>query len=244
LARPVIGSNSVSYTGFSAKGVSANADGSYTLRLTQGRNIVRLTNAAGQSVYQVMTAKPCHRDIKVGDEVVTFVKPGDEVTVQYSGLYHPASKLAGIYNFNGFLSYKQASEGITVTSGKGNQYKMASTLAAQAVTFTVPENWTGETIELSDGVMCIGGWGDPVGNHRFTSKERGRAPNFIAIQQSAVFGRVPAVGLDVATSADGISETVNEWSKANEWHDLFGRRIGQPAKPGIYVKNGMKVLLK
>ncbi|MBR6031139.1 MAG: hypothetical protein IKP36_04165 [Bacteroidaceae bacterium] len=245
LARPVVGSNSVSYTGFSAKGVTANADGSYTLRLTQGRNIVRLTNAAGQSVYQVMTTKPCHRDIKVGDEVVTFVKPGDEVTVQYSGLCHPAGKLAGIYNFNGFLSYKQASEGITVTSGKGNQYKMASTATAQAVTFTVPEDWTGETIELSDGVMCIGGWGDPVGNHRFTSKERGRAPNFTSIQQSAVFGRVPSVGIDVATSADGVSETINgQWSKADEWHDLFGRCIGQPTKPGIYVRNGMKVLLK
>ena len=197
LARPVIGTNAASYTGFSAEGVTKNADGSYTLHLTMGRNIVCLTNADGKSLYQVITAKPCHRDIKVGDEVVTMVKPGDEVTVQYSGLYHPAGKLAGIHNFNAFVAYKQATEGITVKNGKGNQYTMAATATAQAVTFTVPENWIYSVIELTDGVMGIGGFGDPVGNHRSTSKDTGRAPNFTAISQTAVFGRVPAVEISV-----------------------------------------------
>ena len=197
LARPVIGTNAASYTGFSAEGVTANADGSYTIRLTEGRNIVCLTGADGKSLYQVITAKPCHRDILVGDEVVTSVKPGDAVTVQYSGLYHPANKLAGIHNFNAYVAYKQASEGIAVKNGKGNQYMMAATATAQAVTFTVPEDWTASTIELTDGVMCIGGFGDPVGNHRATSKTTGRAPNFTAISQSASLGRVPALELPV-----------------------------------------------
>ena len=200
LNRPVIGANYAHYEGFSADGVTANEDGSYTLHLTQGRNIVCLTNAAGQSVYQVMTAKPCHRDILVNNEVVTSVKPGDDVTVQYSGLYHPANKLAGIHNFNAFLAYKKATEGITVKNGKGNQYMMAATPAAQAVTFTVPQDWTSPVIELSDGVMGIGGFGDPVGNHRATSKITGRAPNFTAISQTAVFGRVPAVEIPVKLS--------------------------------------------
>ena len=197
LARPVIGENKASYTGFSADGVSKNADGSYTVRLTEGRNIVCLTGADGKSVYQVMTAKPCHRDILVGEEIVTSVKPGDEVKVQYSGLYHPAGKLAGIHNFSGFVTYKQATEGITVKAGKGNQYKVASTATAQAVSFTVPEDWTAAKILLTDGVMGISGFGDPVGNHRATSKLTGRAPNFTAISQNAVFGRVPDVELSV-----------------------------------------------
>ena len=207
LARPVIGTNAASYTGFSAEGVTANADGSYTVRLTEGRNIVCLTGADGKSVYQIITAKPCHRDILVGEEVVESVKPGDAVTVQYSGLYHPANKLAGIHNFNAFVAYKQASEGLTVKNGKGNQYKVASTPTAQAVTFTVPEDWTAATIELTDGVMGISGFGDPVGNHRFTSKTTGRAPNFTAISQSAVFGRVPALELpvDVPTTAPAVA---------------------------------------
>ena len=197
LARPVIGANAASYTGFSAEGVTANADGSYTVRLTEGRNIVCLTGADGKSVYQVITAKPCHREIKVNDEVVTSVKPGDAVTVQYSGLYHPANKLAGIHNFSGFVAYKQASDGITVKNGKANQYMMAATPTAQAVTFTVPDDWAAATIELTDGVMGISGFGDPVGNHRATSKKTGRAPNFTAISQNAVFGRVPALELPV-----------------------------------------------
>jgi|GEM_PF-647217 len=197
LARPVIGETSASYTGFSSEGVTANADGSYTLRLTEGRNIVCLTDAAGKSLYQVMTAKPCHRDIIVGEEVVTSVKPGDAVKVQYTGLYHPAGKLAGIHNFNAFLDYKKPAEGISVTKGKGNQYTMAASATAQAVSFTVPEDWAETTLTIADGVMCIGGFGDPIGNHRSTSKLTGRAPNFTAISQSAVFGRVPAIELSV-----------------------------------------------
>ena len=201
MSQPVIGTNSISYPAFSGMNIRKNDDGSFTLHLVEGRNIVCLTNNAGQCVYQVMTAKPCHRDITVNDEVVAMVKPGDKVTVQYSGLYHPAGKLAGIHNFSGFLAYKQATEGITVTNGKANQYKMASTPAAQAVTFTVPENWIYPVIELTDGVLGISGFGDPVGNHRATSKLTGRAPNFTAISQSAVFGRVPAVEIAVDVPA-------------------------------------------
>ena len=226
LARPIIGETMASYTGFSAEGVTDNGDGSYTICLTEGRNIVCLTNASGKSVYQVMTAKPCHRDIKVGDEIVTRVNPGDAVTVQYSGLYHPANKLAGIYNFHAFLSYKQASEGLTVTNGKTNQYMYASTATAQAVTFTVPDDWTSPTIELSDGVIGISWYGDPVGNHRFTSKDTGRAPNFTAIQQNAVFGRVPAVVLPVgpepAAPAVATFEDVQDITEPVDGHMSVG----------------------
>lgn len=197
LNRPVIADNAVEYGEFSAEGVTKNADGSYTLHLTEGRNIVCLTDAGGKSLYQVLTAKPCHRDILVGGESVTAVKPGDVVTVQYSGLYHPAGKLAGIHNFNAFLSYKKSTDGIAVQNGKGNQYMMASNAAAQAVTFTVPEDWKEGSIVLSDGVMGIGGYGDPIGNHRSTSKLTGRAPNFSAISQTAVLGRVPSVTVSV-----------------------------------------------
>ena len=205
LAQPVIGANAASYNGFSQEGVTANADGSYTLHLTQGRNIVRLTNAAGESLYQVMTAKPCHLEVTVGEKTMSMtggqwgmVKPGDAVTVQYSGLFHPAGKLAGIHNFSAGLAYMQASEGVTVTGGRKNQYTMAANAVPQSVTFTVPEDWSAETVELTDGVLAISGFGDPVGNHRATSKLTGRAPNFTAISQTAVFGRVPDLSFKVA----------------------------------------------
>ncbi|MBO4607737.1 MAG: DUF4465 domain-containing protein, partial [Prevotella sp.] len=222
LARPTIGTNAVSYTGFSADGVTANGDGSYTLHLTMGRNIVCLTNAAGKSLYQVITAKPCHRDILVGGESVSTVKPGDEVTIQYAGLNHPAGKLAGIHNFNAFVAYKQATEGIKVKNNKGNQYTMAATATAQAVTFTVPEDFTGSVIELSDGVLGISGFGDPVGNHRATSKDTGRAPNFTAISQTAVFGRVPSVVLNVEVPAVATFEDVTDITEPVDGHMSVG----------------------
>ena len=241
LARPTIGANAASYAGFSAEGVTDNADGSYTLHLTMGRNIVRLTGADGKSLYQVITAKPCHRDILVGGDVVESVKPGDAVTVQYSGLYHPAGKLAGIHNFSAGLSYKQASEGLTVKDATKNQYKMASTSAAQAVTFTVPADWTTPTIELTDGVMGISGFGDPVGNHRATSKLTGRAPNFTAISQSAVFGRVPSVNVkvNVPTPEDeGVRTltfedsdykgTTENYAGKLDWSSLIDQQYGGP----------------
>ena len=225
LARPVIGTNAASYSGFSEEGVTKNGDGSYTLHLTQGRNIVCLTNAAGQSLYQVLTAKPCHRDILVGGESVSSVKPGDAVTVQYSGLYHPAGKLAGIHNFSAGLSYKQATEGITVTDGKKNQYTMASNAASQSVSFTVPADFAGSEIVLSDGVLGISGFGDPVGNHRATSKLTGRAPNFTAISQNAVFGRVPSVVISVgvpATLAVATFEDVTDITEPVDGHMSVG----------------------
>ncbi|MBR6319750.1 MAG: DUF4465 domain-containing protein [Prevotella sp.] len=218
LARPVIAGSAVAYSGFTAEGVTRNDDGSYTLRLTQGRNIVCLTNAAGQSVYQVMTAKPCSRTILVNGESVTSVKPGDQVTVQYAGLYHPAGKLAGIHNFSAGLSYKKATEGIAVKDGKKNQYTMASNAAAQSVTFTVPEDFKGTEIVLTDGVMAISGFGDPVGNHRATTKETGRTPNFTAISQSAVFGRVPDVTVKVDVTVTPAVATFEDIELADESH--------------------------
>ena len=201
LSRPVIGTGGVSYGKFQPNDVTKNDDGSYTLHLTEGRNIVCLTDSKGRCTYQVLTVKTCHREITVNGEPVTEVKPGDAVTVQYSGLYHPAGKLAGIHNFNAFVAYKKTNGGLTITNGRGNQYKVASTPTAQAVTFTVPEDWTKPVIELTDGVMGIGGFGDPVGNHRATSKVTGRAPNFTAISQSAVLGRVPEIELSVELPA-------------------------------------------
>ena len=246
LARPVIGQNVASYTGFSTEGVTANGDGSYTLHLTQGRNIVCLTNAAGQSLYQVITAKPCHRDILVGGESVESVNPGDEVTVQYTGLYHPAGKLAGIHNFSAGLSYKQATEGITVKDGKKTQYTMASNAAAQSVTFTVPDDVAAlgglpAEITLSDGVLAISGFGDPVGNHRATSKLTGRAPNFTAISQSAVFGRVPEVVVKVNVASEeeeGVRTltfedsdykgTTENYAGKLDWSSLIDEQYGGP----------------
>ena len=70
IARPIIGEQMMTYNGFSTEGVSKTEDGAYTVLLSEGRTIVRLTDASGNSVYQVLTAKPCHR------EIVNVTRPG------------------------------------------------------------------------------------------------------------------------------------------------------------------------
>jgi hypothetical protein len=53
---------------------------------------------------------------------------------------------------------------------------------------------------------------------------------------------VPSVEIYVGTSATGLSEMKDAESSDDEWYDLFGRRIGQPAKPGFYIREGKKIL--
>ena len=49
-------------------------------------------------------------------------KPGDKVEVSFSTVYHPANKLAGIYNMSASLGYTEPA-----LSGAANQYAFAST---------------------------------------------------------------------------------------------------------------------
>lgn len=196
IAYPVIGEQSASYTGFGTEGVTKNDDGSYTLLLKEGRQIVRMTDAAGKSVYQVLTAKSCHREIvnatREGSEIF---QPGDRIKIQYSGLFHPANKLAGIYNMSAYVTYNGIPNGSSLILGSG-QYTFGSAASAQAVTVDIPENYDIETnpeLVMDKGVLQVNGYGDPIGNHRSISHLAGRSPNFTAIAHKTYFGAIPEV---------------------------------------------------
>lgn len=196
IAYPEIGEQMATYSGFVADGVTKNTDGSYTLLLKEGRNIIKLTDSNGNSTYQIMRARPCHRElINVDREGSEIFMPGDKVTVQYSGLFHPANKLAGIYNMSAHAHYSIAPEQIELTTGQ-SQYKVGSTPAAQAVTIEIPDDYdvtASPQIMLSGGVLQAGGFGDPFGNHRTINPITGRQPNFTAVGQMAHFGYLPDV---------------------------------------------------
>lgn len=197
LAYPIIGENSASYNGFGSDGVTANADGSYTLRLKYGRNIVKLTDASGRSVYQVLNARPCHREIiNESREGYDKIYPGDKVKIQYSGLFHPANKLAGIYNMSAYVAYNGTPNGSSLTGG-ANQYTFGSAPKAQAVEVEIPDNFTGTEYVMTEGVIQVNGYGDPIGNHRSIDKTEGRQPNFNAVAHKTYFGAIPQVSLPV-----------------------------------------------
>ena len=200
LAYPTIGENAATYTGFGMEGVTNNEDGSYTVLLKHGRTIVRLTDSSGKSVYQVMTAKSCHRDItnetRSGSD--SFY-PGDKVKIQYSGLFHPANKLAGIYNMSAYVTYNGNPNGTSLILGPG-QYTFGSAPKAQAIEFEIPANYDVDTnpeFILNDGVLQVTGYGDPIGNHRNIDKTVGRSPNFTAVAHKTYFGSVPDVKIPV-----------------------------------------------
>ena len=196
IAYPTIGEQMATYTGFGTTGVTKNEDGSYTLLLKEGRQIVRLTDIAGNSVYQVLTAKKCHRDITnvTRNNSTTFI-PGDQVKIQYSGLRHPANKMAGIYNMSAYVTYNGIPNGTSLILGSG-QYTFGSVPAAQAVTVTIPDDGS-EALLLNEGVIQVNGYGDPIGNHRNTSRKAGRSANFTAIAHKTYFGTIPEVRIPI-----------------------------------------------
>lgn len=201
LASPVLTETGVTYNGFSEEGVKKNEDGSYTLSLKEGRNIVMLTDAAGRSAYRVLRAKPCHREItNLTREGSQLYQPGDKIKIQYSGLFHPANKIAGIYNMSAYVTYNGVPNGSSLILGSG-QYTFGSAPSAQAVTVEIPEDYDAETNNewvMDEGVIQVNGYGDPIGNHRNTSHTTGRSPNFTAVPHQTYFGALPDVRIPVS----------------------------------------------
>lgn len=201
IAYPTIGEHSATYSGFGTEGVTKNEDGSYTVLLKEGRQIVCVTDAAGNAAYQVLTAKPCRREItNVTRPGSKIIQPGDQVKIQYSGLRHPANKLAGIYNMSAYVTYNGIPNGSSLILGSG-QYTFGSAASAQAVTVDIPADYdvaANPELVMDEGVIQVKGFGDPIGNHRYTDPIGGRSPNFTAIAHETYFGAIPEVRLPIS----------------------------------------------
>lgn len=254
IAYPTISEHSVTFSGFQNEGVTKAPDGSYTLLLKQGRQIIKLTDNDGNSTYQVLTAKSCHREItNLTNEESTIFLPGNQVKVQYSGLYHPANKMAGIYNMSASLIYNNIPEGTIVAQGS-SQYTFGSSAAAQAITFTIPEDYdmySNPQFIMDEGAIKLSGFGDPIGNHRAISHSAGRSPNFSAIAHTTIFGALPPIiinlnGHNTPTSveqANDKAENSNNIDSTLTIYDLSGRLIKtnatnsdlQNLTKGIYI---------
>ena len=200
IATPIVSETEMKYMGFSTDGVTKNGDESYTILLKEGKTIVRMTDVSGKSAYQVLRAKPCHREItnrtRPGS---TIFQPGDQVKIQYSGLFHPANKIAGIYNMSAYVTYNGKPNGSSLILGSG-QYTFGSAASAQAVTVEIPSDYDvteNPQLVMDEGVIQVNGYGDPIGNHRNTSPTAGRSPNFTAVPHKTYFGSIPDIKIDL-----------------------------------------------
>ncbi len=229
IAFPLIGDHMATYSGFSSEGITENEDGSYTLHLKEGRQIVRMTDAAGNAVYQVLTAKTCHREISNNTRPGSSVfLPGDEVKVRYSGLRHPANKMGAIYNMSAYVTYNDTPNGTSLIQSP-NQYKFGSSENAQTMTFIIPEDYDVEAnpeMVLNEGVIQVNGYGDPIGSHRSTDYMKGRSKNFASVAHKTYFGYLPEISINLKES--GIGPVVVDGSTIASYYNLEGFRSDRP----------------
>lgn len=216
VANPTV-KNAMTFNGF--KNVRANDDGSYSVPLTQGRNIVKITKN-GKAEYQVITAKKVTVTVNNGDPV----KPGDTITIKFDTVYHPVNKLAGLYNYAAYMVYTQVDgyEGQMAGNG-GSQYTFASNESAQTIsnlgsvgtkgsgwmaqpgfvlgdTLKVPADYEGNTFTLSGGALYYGGFGSYAGEHRTITWESGKPVNTQAGTPAAYLGSLPDIEIPITVT--------------------------------------------
>lgn len=220
VANPVI-DTALSYGGFEP--VDKNADKSFTVGLKSGRNIVKLEKD-GNAEYQVITAKEVSVTINDGADV----HPGDTLNVVFDALYHPANKLAGVYNMSANAVYKSVSgyDG-KIIGGLSAQYNFVSNSDALNISnvlkennvwgvisykkdydLTVPEDYEYDTFKLSDGMIYVSGWGDPYGNHRAITYENGKGANLNADPKLSYLGRLPDIEIPIVAT-DAVLESIS-----------------------------------
>ena len=188
-ATPVVSATASAYSGFSADSVIVNDNGSYTVKLGFGRNIVKLASATG-ATYQVITAKPVTYTVSNTTRPGEPFQPGDVVSVLFNTLYHPANKMSGIYNMSAGIQYTGNAVNFPLILGPG-QYTFAS--RAQQYKITIPESFIEPEYVLTNGVIKVKGFGSYYGSHRKITIQNGVSPNLNASVREAYFGSLPDI---------------------------------------------------
>ncbi|GGG67462.1 DUF4430 domain-containing protein [Paenibacillus radicis (ex Gao et al. 2016)] len=181
---------SVSYGdgSFSTENVTAHSNGSFSVLLTEGRNIVKVERD-GLAEYQVMTARPLNVTIDNLTHPGQDAGPGDQVKVIFKGMSFPANKLSGIYNFNAQLNFL-GGPNRTLITGQTKQYNITN--QGNSVEFKVPQDLEG-SYSLNDGHLKLGFFGSPIGDHRNIDPVVGANPNFTALAREGYYSIFPKI---------------------------------------------------
>lgn len=126
-----------------------DAEGNYTIKLKEGRNIVKIT-ATDKVLYKTINAKSVNVTVANNTRPGKMPQVGDEIGVSFQGLELPIYKMAAIYNpgypSNTWVQYKL--DGDTVRS-LGVQYSID---VNNTVTFTA--NKGGENVLNQGKIHC------------------------------------------------------------------------------------------
>ncbi len=221
--------DTLSFTGFTADGVTA-ADGVVTVSgLTTGSHIIRVEKD-GVATYQVIRAKQTTVTFTDADgktiDAENPAKPGQTVTVQLGDLYNPVGKMTGIYNTHCNISYL-TEDNVTVRGPKGTDdvgyYIFASNTKLHQVAVTIPETWTEGTYSMT-GCIEYGGYGEDYGAHRTgASYKTGRSSNTNAPKVDSNLCALPALEIPVDHYAPAATHTVTfQVKKDGEFNSYVG----------------------
>jgi len=203
LAQPEIIENTLNFSGFSTENVTKNADESYTVRLINGRNIVKMTSASGAVEYQVLTAKTVTYTVSNLTNPAGKINPGDEVSVKFTTFFHPCGKLPGIYNMSAGIQYNDVEANVAAVGGVA-QHTFAS--KAQEYKITIPLEFTGNEFLLTNGVIKANGYGSPYGSHRNITLENGIGEGLNASLRTAYFGALPNISIPLNATNNSIEQ--------------------------------------
>ena len=217
IANPTV-EDKMTFHGFEE--VIKNDNNTFTLPLTEGRNIVKIVKD-DKSEYQIITAKKVSYEINGGEDVYA----GDEISIVFDRLYHPINKLDGIYNMSAQPIYTEISgyDGI-FAGGEACQYSFAGNEASQNVAsevapvdnwgvisyeptkkLTVPADYNQDVFTLKSGAIYASGWGFPGVTHRTLTKDFVGAEGY-ADALMGTFGRLPDIEIPIKAEADTVEE--------------------------------------
>ncbi|MDR1136060.1 MAG: DUF4430 domain-containing protein [Clostridiales Family XIII bacterium] len=187
-----------------------NADGSYTINLKEGRNIVEVA-ASSQDFkqYHVIKAKGVtvnitnlsNPDWKKGDNAAL----GDTVQIFFDGVESAPIKLAGIYNSGSMHAVYETSWGATMRGVSDVGYDFANKNLLN-LTFIEPGAAT-----LSKGVATSSGWGSASGAHHSIG-ENGVKANLNADAVSGDFSILPDISFYVEDDVFAREKEKNEYA--------------------------------
>ena len=201
LLRPTLTETAMTYTGgFGTDGVTTKG-GDVTLTLTEGKNIVKISKD-GADTYQVITVKKAGVVITNKTDPTRDILPGDTVTVQLTGVYHPANTMANLYNLYAYASYTDPGSNDTVTGYKNlfqrHLFDRADGNDCRTVEVKIPANWDAdEPYVLTDGVLNFYGNGKDIGSHRNSLPDLSTNVPYIGSYSSFALGALPDITIPV-----------------------------------------------
>lgn len=197
----IIGEKSAIYGDFDGD-VEKNEDGSVTVLLKEGRNIISATKD-GVTSYQIVNAKPIVVNIsgEDGREINSDNKAlkGETISINITGIVEPAPKLFRLYNFTSGVSFKDASgnlygRGNNTNAGTGSYDFLTN---GGKFTITVPTDYNLGNIELTNGKIGVNAYGSTLGTHRTIDTENGLA-NSYTNPISEFYSILPDIQFEVA----------------------------------------------